>query len=503
MPSSRSASRAQPRHRRVQELVHDARGSAPRPPRAAPRRAASRAQRALQLARARIASTRARRWRIVGTARSAASQPSKRCCSSTTIASARAGSRRRCSAFASATRAEVVDVVEVDVVELVDRGVDVARHGDVDHEDRPALRARAQRRRDAAGASSSGASPPVEVSTTSASASSARQLVEPVRACRRSAAPAPRRARACGSRPRPTPSPRVAQRRERRPRPSRRRRPAARACRAASSKICRPARPPPRHRHRPLGDARLGAHALGGREGALEEPAEDRAGGAALDRGAVRVLHLAEDLRLADHHRVERGRDAEHVAHRLGVAVLVERGARARAPSPAAPRRPSSRAKKERRRWRAASSLRVSATTSTRLQVESSTASSISSQATSFASAGAGSSTAKPLAQLERRACGGSCRPAGASREELHADHREEQEAEARDGAGRAPGARPERAAEARGDQHRVDAPRRAAYQISWALPVEAPPCSRRTHSMPVTTPSVSSGKPTRERERR
>ena len=38
------------------------------------------------------------------------------------------------------------------------------------------------------------------------------------------------------------------------------------------------------------------------------------------------VLHLAEDLRLAQHQRIQPGGDAEQVAHRVGVGVPVEIG---------------------------------------------------------------------------------------------------------------------------------------------------------------------------------
>ena len=81
-----------------------------------------------------------------------------------------------------------------------------------------------------------------------------------------------------------------------------------------------------RHRDRPRGDLRLAAHALGGREGAGEEAVQQRTARAGLGREAVRLLHLTEDLRLADHQRVDRRRDAEHVAHRVVVDVLVEDG---------------------------------------------------------------------------------------------------------------------------------------------------------------------------------
>jgi hypothetical protein len=42
--------------------------------------------------------------------------------------------------------------------------------------------------------------------------------------------------------------------------------------------------------------------------------------------GARRLLHLAENLRLAQHHRIQPGGDAEHVAHGILLRMLVEVG---------------------------------------------------------------------------------------------------------------------------------------------------------------------------------
>ena len=59
------------------------------------------------------------------------------------------------------------------------------------------------------------------------------------------------------------------------------------------------------HRHPALGDRRLRAGPLPGRQRPAEQPVEDRPGGA-LDQGElVGPLHLALDLRLAEDHRVE------------------------------------------------------------------------------------------------------------------------------------------------------------------------------------------------------
>ena len=70
-------------------------------------------------------------------------------------------------------------------------------------------------------------------------------------------------------------------------------------------------------RDRVRADRGLRPHPLGHREGGLEQPVQQRAGRACLLRGAVRVLELAEDLRLAEDQRVEPGGDGERVAHRV------------------------------------------------------------------------------------------------------------------------------------------------------------------------------------------
>ena len=71
------------------------------------------------------------------------------------------------------------------------------------------------------------------------------------------------------------------------------------------------------HADRVRADLGGGAHFLGDRERALEQLVQracQRAGGFGL---AHRLLHLAEDLRLAEHHRIEAAGDAERVARRL------------------------------------------------------------------------------------------------------------------------------------------------------------------------------------------
>ncbi len=78
------------------------------------------------------------------------------------------------------------------------------------------------------------------------------------------------------------------------------------------------------HRNRVGADAGIGTGALGHRERLLEQPVQVLADGAVVARQRPGVLDLAQDLRLAQHHRVQPGGNAEQVAHRGGVAVLVQ-----------------------------------------------------------------------------------------------------------------------------------------------------------------------------------
>src|SRR5207248_1965003 len=55
------------------------------------------------------------------------------------------------------------------------------------------------------------------------------------------------------------------------------------------------------------------ARALAGGEGVLKEGMNERAAGPGVLRALERLLHLRQDLRLADDHRVEAGSDAEEV----------------------------------------------------------------------------------------------------------------------------------------------------------------------------------------------
>ena len=74
----------------------------------------------------------------------------------------------------------------------------------------------------------------------------------------------------------------------------------------------------------PASEGRLGAHPLGHRERPAHAPPEAPAQRAGRERGVVRGLHLAEDLRLSQDHRVEARRDPEDVTHGLLTPLLVE-----------------------------------------------------------------------------------------------------------------------------------------------------------------------------------
>ena len=80
------------------------------------------------------------------------------------------------------------------------------------------------------------------------------------------------------------------------------------------------------HRHRVLADGGVGPYGLGRAEGGLEQPPEQRADTAGLAGDCVGRLHLPENLRLAQHQRVEPGGDAHHVTHGLVVDVHIGAG---------------------------------------------------------------------------------------------------------------------------------------------------------------------------------
>ncbi len=78
------------------------------------------------------------------------------------------------------------------------------------------------------------------------------------------------------------------------------------------------------HRHRARTEAGFRPHALADRERTVEEPVEHGADGARIGRDRMGVLHLAENLRLPDHERVETGRHAEQMPGRVDVADVVD-----------------------------------------------------------------------------------------------------------------------------------------------------------------------------------
>ncbi len=80
------------------------------------------------------------------------------------------------------------------------------------------------------------------------------------------------------------------------------------------------------HRDDVGADRRRAAHFLGHRERALEQLVQLCSERAALLGDAHRFLHLAEDLRLADDHRVEAAGDAEGMANRFRLIVQEEVG---------------------------------------------------------------------------------------------------------------------------------------------------------------------------------
>ena len=79
-----------------------------------------------------------------------------------------------------------------------------------------------------------------------------------------------------------------------------------------------------RDRHGVAADVGLRADLLGDRERVREQRVQRRPDGLARLRQREGVLHLTEDLRLADHHRIETGGHAEGVADRIPIDVRVE-----------------------------------------------------------------------------------------------------------------------------------------------------------------------------------
>src|SRR5674476_147934 len=79
-----------------------------------------------------------------------------------------------------------------------------------------------------------------------------------------------------------------------------------------------------RHRHHVGADLGVGAHFLGHCKRALEQLVQQRPESAGRFCQAHRLLHLAQDLRLAQHHGFEARGDAKRVAHRLFLGQGVE-----------------------------------------------------------------------------------------------------------------------------------------------------------------------------------
>ena len=95
---------------------------------------------------------------------------------------------------------------------------------------------------------------------------------------------------------------------------------------APSEVVGRPVEGGGDERRRRAVDAGLGVGALADAQGLLEQGVEGRAHRAQLLAAAERVAGLAEDLGLADGHRVEPGRDLEQVGDGAVVVVDVEVG---------------------------------------------------------------------------------------------------------------------------------------------------------------------------------
>ena len=215
---------------------------------------------------------------------------------------------------------QVVDVVEIGIVEGVRVGIDVAGYADVDQEDRAAA-ALAERALDAVGG---------EDRTVAADAREhdVRVLEQPIELLEavRAGPEAHRERLRVGAGPvddallaEP-----LALEREERHLDHLARADHQRALVAELLEdLPREVHGDPRDGDRAVRDARLVLDPLGGRERALEEPREERPAAAVLPGDPERILHLPEDLGLADDHRVDRRCDPEDVGDGLVVPVLV------------------------------------------------------------------------------------------------------------------------------------------------------------------------------------
>ena len=217
-----------------------------------------------------------------------------------------------------------------------DAGVDVAGHADVDDEQRAPGRAPASPPRCRC-ARRAGPGAPVDASSTShatsASGISSRGMARPpTRAASSSARAAVRLATTISRTPAPAsasamPSPMLAGAEHEDPAVVERTEPAGGERDRGR-----------RHRHRVTADGGLGAGPLAHLDRVAERARQQRAGGRLALGRVPRLADLAEDLALADDHRVEAGRDPEEVRDRGVVVVRVEAGRRTRRG-----RRPTSR----------------------------------------------------------------------------------------------------------------------------------------------------------------
>ena len=184
--------------------------------------------------------------------RATSASPGTRATSRSTSASAAAASLRRSRRLASATDVQVVEVVEEDAVELAHRGLDVARHRDVDEEQRPLPPAALPRAASTSSLLDDGARRAGAADHDVGHRQLLAQRVEAAPRARPARPPAPRRARGC-ARPAPWPARRRAPGGARPARSSCPRPPAARSCPSARRRSCGPAPRPRRRRRRRSG----------------------------------------------------------------------------------------------------------------------------------------------------------------------------------------------------------------------------------------------------------
>ena len=78
------------------------------------------------------------------------------------------------------------------------------------------------------------------------------------------------------------------------------------------------------HRDRALSDVGFRTHALGDAERPVDHLAQESSHGAVLPGQRVGGFHLSQNLRLAHHHRIQAGRDAEQVANGFRTVEAVE-----------------------------------------------------------------------------------------------------------------------------------------------------------------------------------